>query len=410
MLRCVFNSLADVFVGESINSLPGSLPDADNLPGHSQKKPLSQLKGDIKTPEELLAAVNADPARLLKIFREQQATIEEVTEMNSQWKQREEEFDQQGRAIGEARKELEKYQARQVEGPSVRRQRSPTRRPNYTFNDEQPTRKSPKFPDPDQYDGNRADLKGFVYKFKSKLSSNIDWYATERDLVRYSVTRLKGTAEQRILPLVQPENDSGIVTMTQFYKALETAFGDPDRTATAQHYIQNFKQANRPFAQFLADFEANIHDTGFHEANQRFFFEEGLSSELRTFLIPTQAHNLSFTELKTLCQHMDNEHRRIKPFVPGARANDNIINNNHTASRGPGPAPAQPAANRSTNDQNTAMDLLVMNARPRGPLTPELRQYRMDNKLCLYAGCTGHLAKDCPLLETANERRPPYDR
>ena len=89
--------------------------------------------------------------------------------MNDQWKQPEEELDQQDSATGEARKELEKYQARQAEGPSVRRQQSvsPTRRPNYTFNDEQRTRKSPNFPDPDQYDDNGADLKGFVYRLKT---------------------------------------------------------------------------------------------------------------------------------------------------------------------------------------------------------------------------------------------------
>lgn len=162
--------------------------------------------------------------------------------------------------------------------------------------------------------------------------------------------------------------------MTQFYKALETAFGDSDRTVTAQ----------------------------------RFFFEEGLSSELRTLLIPTQAHNLSFTELKSLCQRMDNEHRRIKPFVSRVRANANATNNNYTAPRGPAPALAQPAVNMSTNNQVTAMNLSAMNARPRGPLTPELRQYRMDNKLCLYAGCTGHLAKDCPLLRPPMNEKPPY--
>ena len=102
---------------------------------------------------------------------------------------------------------------------------------------------------------------------------------------------------------------------------------------------------------------------------------------------------------------MNNEHRRIKPFVPKARTNVNTISNNYTAPRGSGLAPAQPAVNRLINDQNTAMDLSVMNARPRGPLTPELRQYRMNNKLCLYAGCTGHFAKDWPLLRTANERK-----
>lgn len=68
MLRRVFNSLAGASLGESINSLPESLADADNLPGPSQKKPSNQPKGDIKTPEELLAAVNADPLDYLKSF------------------------------------------------------------------------------------------------------------------------------------------------------------------------------------------------------------------------------------------------------------------------------------------------------------------------------------------------------
>ena len=31
-----------------------------------------------------------------------------------------------------------------------------------------------------------------------------------------------------------------------------------------------------------------------------------------------------------------------------------------------------------------------------GNLTPQERQYRMDNSLCLFCGKTGHIAKECP--------------
>ena len=31
-----------------------------------------------------------------------------------------------------------------------------------------------------------------------------------------------------------------------------------------------------------------------------------------------------------------------------------------------------------------------------GKLTPQERQCRMDNSLCLFCGKTGHIAKDCP--------------
>lgn len=195
--------------------------------------------------------------------------------------------------------------------------------------------------------------------------------------------------------------------MTQFYQALETAFGDPNRTATAQRFIQNLKQANQPFAQYLTDFEANIYNTKYDEANQRFAFKEGLSYELKQNLIPTRAHDISFTEFKSLYQRMDNEQRQIKPFIPRARAILETTQSSNAIAPYAFPHISTPAINRSTNDSNTAIDLSQVNqaARPRGPLAPEVRQYRINNKLCLYAGCTGHQAKDYPLRKLAEERK-----
>lgn len=47
----------------------------------------------------------------------------------------------------------------------------------------------------------------------------------------------------------------------------------------------------------------------------------------------------------------------------------------------------------------------VRPATPRGPLSLSKRQRRIDNNLCLYAGCTGHVASDCPVKRAAEERR-----
>ena len=157
----------------------------------------------------------------------------------------------------------------QLEADEARNQANETRtqppRPSrpYTFNDAPPTdRKTPKQPDPELYDGNRDELRGFMFELKSKLRANADWFPTEDSRVAYAVGRLKGLAERRLLPLVESDNESTIRTIEGFYKALETAFGDPDKKATAQRYIQRLRQANRPFHQYLADFEAHICDTG----------------------------------------------------------------------------------------------------------------------------------------------------
>jgi hypothetical protein len=42
---------------------------------------------------------------------------------------------------------------------------------------------------------------------------------------------------------------------------------------------------------------------------------------------------------------------------------------------------------------------------PRGKLNAETRKYRLDHGLCLYAGCTGHMASSCPLLLAAQARQ-----
>ena len=94
---------------------------------------------------------------------------------------------------------------------------------------------------PDQFYGTRSLLQGFLYKLQSKLRMNADWYPEEDDRVRDAFGRLKGLAEQSILPLVQSDNESKFRTMAPFYNALEVAFGDPDKMATAQRYIQRLR-------------------------------------------------------------------------------------------------------------------------------------------------------------------------
>ena len=85
-------------------------------------------------------------------------------------------------------------------------------------------RKSQKYPDPDPYDGDCEALEGFVFKLRTKLRRNADWYDTELDQVAYAVGRLKDKAERRILPVVQSESELAIETMEGFYKALQTTF------------------------------------------------------------------------------------------------------------------------------------------------------------------------------------------
>ena len=184
--------------------------------------------------------------------------------------------------------------------------------------------------------------------------------------------------------------------MTSSYDSLQVAFSDVDKQATAQRYIQRLRQANRPFHQYLADFEAHIHDTWYDQAKQRFKFNEGLSIELRYLLIPTGASKMSFAELKTLCHRMDNEQRQLASI--------------DTRFANPW-AKIEPAIDQSTNNGNIVIDSSSMNSNParasgsRGLITPQEGQRRLNNDFSLYAGCSGHVSQDCPFKKASEERK-----
>ena len=111
--------------------------------------------------------------------------------------------------------------------PSPKHQFGPFNNVNhrpFALNEDNPFPDFATIPDPDPYDGDCEALEGFVFKLRTKLRRNADWYDTEMDQVAYAVGRLKDKAERRILPVVQSESELAIETMEGFYKALQTTF------------------------------------------------------------------------------------------------------------------------------------------------------------------------------------------
>ena len=243
--------------------------------------------------------------------------------------------------------------------------------------------RSPKVPDPERFDGTRIDLDGFKYKLMSKLQDNEDWYPTPQSQVNYAFGRLEGKAARQILPRINPKNAASIKNMTDFYQALETCFGDPDKKHTAQQYVNKLKQANKPFAEYLTLFQSYIGDAGFDEEQQLYLFKNGLSRELQAYLVPIDVSEMDMDAFIKTCHRLEKAHRQIQQ-------------NGASIPKGLQPVTPAAAVNASTNDGNTAMDLSKVQSRARGPLTAEEKQRRYEGKLCLYCGDPGHQAISCP--------------
>ena len=52
------------------------------------------------------------------------------------------------------------------------------------------------------FNGDHVKLCPFLTQLWLKLSSNADWFPTEKDKLGYTVSRLEGTAANQILPYV----------------------------------------------------------------------------------------------------------------------------------------------------------------------------------------------------------------
>src|SRR5882724_8980705 len=58
----------------------------------------------------------------------------------------------------------------------------------------------------------------------------------------------------------------------------------------------------------------------------------------------------------------------------------------------------------STTEQKPITSDLSSKLRKDGKLTPQEHQRRLDNKLCLFCGTAGHVAKDCPKSSLASAK------
>ena len=76
----------------------------------------------------------------------------------------------------------------------------------------------------------------FLTQLWLKLSSNADWFLTEKDKLRYTVSCLEGTAANQILPYVTRDDVNTLLVLS--VKILTTlltqAFNDSNSKITAQ--------------------------------------------------------------------------------------------------------------------------------------------------------------------------------
>ena len=260
-----------------------------------------------------------------------------------------------------------------------------------------PVTKTEKLPDPEPFDGARDKLENFVFGLRVKYQVNADRYDTEGAKLAHAYSLLRGNAQAQVLPRLQSDFDK-IVTVDQLFAHLERSFGDSDKKGTAQRIIGGLRMKNRPFAEYLADFQRYIEDTGYNTDARKSLLEAGLFNELKDYLINTDVRELSYEDLISKCHMIDGRHRvkqaatkarNFSPAVFGTPSPKPSYGNTVSS------APRAPVSHTSSPG-GEPMDISITNAKKRGSLTAEEKQHRLTNNLCLYCGGPGHQASGCP--------------
>ena len=93
------------------------------------------------------------------------------------------------------------------------------------------------------FNSDRIKLCSFLTQLWLKLSLNADWFLTEKDKLRYTVSCLEGTAANQILPYVTRDDVNTLLVLS--VKILTTlltqAFSDLNSKITAQQKMHNLK-------------------------------------------------------------------------------------------------------------------------------------------------------------------------
>ena len=99
----------------------------------------------------------------------------------------------------------------------------------------------------------------------------------------YTFSYLKNVARTQMLFKMNEKNGLKFYSTEKFLRFLNVNFGDQKKKKTAQNKIGSLKMGKKVFAEYLAEFQQYIKNTGFDIDNQ--FFLTGCLWEFNFFLV-----------------------------------------------------------------------------------------------------------------------------
>lgn len=222
---------------------------------------------------------------------------------------------------------------------------------------------------PDRFSGDRSQFAIFRDSCKLYFELRPASSGNEKQRVGIIISLLQGDPQAWALSL--PSSDPARLSVDAFFKALGLLYDDPNIIATAEYKLRALRQGRRSTEEYCAEFRRWAVHCQWNDPALRCQFRVGLSDAVKDALVQFPAAD-SLEGLMCLAINLD---RRLKE----RRAEkDSLV------------SPSSASVTREVPADDEPMQLGSFR------LTPQEKQRRRTQGLCLYCGGKGHKAAGCP--------------
>jgi len=279
----------------------------------------------------------------------------------------------------------------------------------------------PKLREPDTFDGSDSrKLRTFILQCKLNFRDRPDLFQDDKSKVNYVLSYLKGTALDCFESVIlDPNEPDWADNFSLFTDELASNFGTYDPVGEAEAELEGLRMHDSHQAtKYFIKFQQLASRVEWGEAALRRQAYNGLAKRIKDDMVHHNKPN-TLAGLRRLVQAIDARYWERKGELsretrasgssgnksdnkPDSAKSDNKSgkskskqkDNNSGSTQGKG----------SSSDPKKSTPDLSSKLGKDGKLTPQERQRRLDNKLCLFCGTSGHVAKDCPKSTSASSK------